>query len=391
MRSLHQGRPQLDRISSQVYLGGLAGLAVCGAGALLWPEQFFRSYLFAFLFWAGIALGSLAILMLHHLVAGAWGFMIQRTLEAATRTLPVVALLFVPVALGLHSLYEWTHADVVAADKVLQFKRPYLNEGFFLLRSAGYFVAWIGLAWLLSHFSGQQDRQHAERPTLRLQGLSGPGLALFVLTVSFASVDWIMSLEPHWFSTIYGILIGMGQVLSALAFAIVVTRLAMEQEPMRGVVESGHFHDLGNLLLAFVMLWAYMAFSQFLIIWSGNLPEEVPYYITRANTSWKWIGMALVGLHFAVPFLVLLSRGSKQNARLLSLVAGGILLMRLVDNFWLVAPAFHRDGLRLHVLDLLLPLAIGGIWLSAFLWQLGRRSMLPTHDPRLQEALSHHG
>jgi hypothetical protein len=374
--------PQFDRLQRRSLMLGVAALVACAAGAVISRPQFFQAYLIAYLFWTGIALGCLGILMLHHLVGGNWGFVIQRLLESGTRTLPLLALLFLPLLFGLRDLYLWSRPEAVAADELLQHKGAYLNGPFFAVRTLAYFAVWIGIGSLLAKWSAEQDRTAAPGLTRRLQLLSGPGLGLFGLTASFAAIDWVMSLEPHWYSSIYGVVFLVGHVLAALSFAIVAVILLAGRQPLSGVISSKHLHDLGNLLLAFVMFWAYIAFSQFLIIWSGNLAEEIPWYLRRMAGGWGWIAALLILCHFAVPFLLLLSRVTKQRAHILFVVAAGILCMRLVDLFWIVAPAVRSAGFRVHWLDVMAPVGLGGIWLAAFLWHLKRRPLLPLHDPR---------
>jgi hypothetical protein len=355
-------------------------------------EQFFRSYLVAYIFWIGIPLGCLALLMLQHLTGGAWGMAIRRVLEAATRTLPLMLLLFIPVALGLKYIYEWMHINEItepALRKILEKKKPYLNAPFFLIRTALYFAVWMGLMFVLNKWSAEQDRT-AERGHLRkMQWISGPGIILFVLTVTFASVDWVMSLDPEWFSTIYGLLFVAGWTLTAFSFVIAVMVWLTTRRPLEGVIQAPHFHDLGKLLLAFVMLWAYFSFSQFLIIWSGNIPEETKWYLHRLRGGWGFVGVALIILHFALPFMMLLSRDLKRNARRLALIAGLIFLMRFVDVFWLIVPEFSRGHFTLNWMSIAAALAIGGLWIAFFLWQLRLRPLLPVNDPNLDEAIEH--
>jgi hypothetical protein len=386
-------RARLNRLQHRALIAGAGGVALCVLEVFLNPVQFFRSYLLAYLFWLGIALGCLAIVMLHHLVRGAWGAVIQRLLESGSRTLPLMALLFVPLLFGLHDLYSWARPAAVASDELLQHKSPYLNIPFFVLRLVGYFVAWIAVAHFLNRWSLQHDRipdWPTGRPLRRrLQMLSGPGLVLYGLSATFAAVDWMMSLEPHWYSTIFGMTFVIGQALAALAFVIVALALVLDCEPFASVVSQTHIHDLGNLLLAFVMLWAYIAFSQFLIIWSGNLPEEIPWYLHRTQGGWQWIGLLVLVFHFALPFLLLLSRGTKRRVRLLSAVAGGLVVMGFFGLYWLVMPAFHPGKLYVHWLDLVAPIAVGGLWLACFLWHLQRREMLPLHAPHLQRVADH--
>ena len=381
--------PFWDRLQRCALVVGAAGVVLCGVGVLLNPTQFFRSYLLAYLFWLGIPLGSLAVLMLHHLVGGAWGAVIRRVLESATRTLPALVFLFVPLLFGLHELYIWARPEVVMADEILQRKSVYLNIPFFIVRSALYFIVWLVVSFALNTWSVAQDQAGADPSERRMRLLSGPGLVLYVLTATFAAVDWAMSLEPHWFSTIYGILVIVGQLLVTLAFAIAVVAMLADTPPLSQVISPAHFHDLGNLLLAFVMVWAYMAISQFLIIWSANLPEEITWYLQRMRGGWEWLGLALILFYFTLPFLLLLSRGIKQRAQLLAWVATGILVMHLVDLFWMVVPAFQPAGIFIHWMDAAALMGIGGIWIVVFVWQLRRRSLLPVHDPGLQGATPH--
>lgn len=383
------GHFDIMRLERRSALAGLLGLGVCVAGALVNRDQFFHSYLLAYLFWVGISLGSLALVLLHHLVAGGWGFVIQRPLEAGARTLPLMAVLFLPVLIGAHDLYEWTHADVMAADEVLRHKSAYLNLPFYSARALVFFALWLGLAWLVTRWSAEQDRTGLPLYTRRLQLLAGPGLLIYVLTVTFAAIDWAMSLEPHWFSTVYGLLFIVGQVLATLAFVTIVVARLSRREPLSEMVTTTHFHDLGNLLLAFVMLWAYISFSQFLIIWSGNLPEEIPWYLRRVGGAWQGIGLFLIVFHFAIPFVLLLMREVKRHHDRLVWVAGGIFLLRLVDLYWLVVPAYAEHGPRLHWMDVAAVAGLGGMWLGLFLRHLRQRPLVPIHDPRLTEAVSH--
>jgi hypothetical protein len=371
------------RLLTAGFTGGLLSLL----GLWLTPTQFFQSYLTAYLFVLGLTLGCLALGMVHQLSGGAWGIVIRRPIGAASRVLPVLTVLFLPIVLGMHHLYEWTNADLVAHDEILQHKHAYLNTPFFLVRAAIYFLVWNGLSYFLNAWSLEQDRTGDARLARRMQLISAGGLVAYGLTITFASFDWLMSLEPHWFSTIYGVLIIGGQGLSAMAFLIVALVWLRRRPPLDDIVVPSHLHDLGNLLLAFVMLWAYFSFSQYLIIWSGNLPEEIAWYLHRLQTGWRFIGLTLVVLHFVAPFCLLLSRTVKREAELIVIVAAGILIARLVDLFWLVAPEFHRHGVSVSWLDVLLPLSLGAIWLGCFVWQLRGRAILPVHDPEFDEAL----
>jgi hypothetical protein len=379
--------PELAPRQRQLLVAGGAGALVSLVGLVMNPAQFFQAYLMAYVFVLGVTLGCLALGMIHQLSGGAWGVVTRRLIGAASRVLPVLTVLFIPIALGRHQLYEWTRADLVARDEVLRAKQLYLNTPFFLARAAIYFLVWNALVHFLNTWSLEQDRSPDPRLARRMQVLSGGGLLAYGLTITFASFDWLMSLDPHWFSTIYGVLVMGSQGLTALAFLIAALVWLSRRPPLDAIVAPVHFHDLGNLMLAFVMLWAYFAFSQYLIIFSGNLPEEITWYLHRLRTSWRFVGLTLVVFHFAVPFLVLLSRKVKRAPQLIVKIAFAILAARLIDLFWLIAPAFHRDGLVVHWLDILLPLSLGAIWLGCFVRQLRGRAILPVHDPQFEEAL----
>jgi hypothetical protein len=363
---------------------GLAGSAAAGVGLLVGlvdRHAFFPAYLTAFLLWTGLAAGSLAVLLLHHLVGGWWGYLTRRILETAAGMLPFSVVLFVPIALGLHDLYHWSHAEVVAKDPILQKKSGYLNEPFFLARTGACFVLWTLIVWLVNRWSHAQDRDPGDRVTNRLRVVAGPAIVLHVLIVTFSSIDWGMSLEPHWFSAIYGVLFLVGQALSALAFAVLVLVGCRTQKPFIGVIATSHFHDLGKLLFAFVMLWAYMSLSQFLIIWSGNLPEEVPFYVHRSTGGWEWVALLIIALQFFFPFLALLSADLKRKPGVLAFVAVMILLLRWVDLSWYVQPAFHPGHLHLDWVAVAAPLGVGGVWLALFFTMLLRKPLLPVHTP----------
>jgi hypothetical protein len=398
-----QDVPALARLQQRGLIVGIIGLAAGLVGLFGNPDQFFRSWLIGFLFVLGLTLGSLALLMLQHLSGGKWGLVSRRVFEAASRTLPLVALAFVPILFGLRPVFLWARDEAVQADPILLQKAPYLNVEFFVVRAVIYFAFWLVVMFLLNKWSASQDRGEAAvtpEDAVRFRTVSAPGLLFLVLTVSLASVDWIMSVDPHWYSTIFGLLTVVGQGLSALALAIAVLSLVAPSGVLDGVLEPGHFHDLGKLLLAFVMLWAYLSFSQFLIIWSGNLPEEIPWYIARIRGGWGAIALLLVIGHFALPFALLLSRDLKRHSGLLAKVALFVIAMRLVDLIWLVAPTFAAHGavageghpgfvFPIHWMDIVIPIGLGGIWLFLFAQQLRSRSLLPLNDPYFREAFAH--
>jgi hypothetical protein len=386
-------RSHLDRLQRAALLAGAAGLVFCGVEAFLNPAQFFRSYLLAYLFWLGLGLGCLAILMVHYLAGGAWGAILRRALESGACTLPLMALLFVPLLFGLGELYSWARPEAMAGDELLRHKSLYLNVPFFAARLAVYFIAWLTVAYLVNRWSHRQEQaaDPAARDAIerRLALLSGFGLLIYGITMTFAAVDWAMSLEPQWYSTIYGVLFLVGQLLGAMAFAVVITALLASYEPLSEVITPDHLHDIGNLLVTCVLFWAYIAFSQLLITWSGNLPEEISWYVLRTQGGWEWVGLSLALFQFALPFVLLLSRDIKRHVRRLAIIAAVILFMHLVDVFWIVMPAFYRQGPSLHWLDVAAVFGVGGVWLTAVVWQLKGKSLLPLHDPTLQGAAEH--
>jgi hypothetical protein len=370
-------------------LVGAGGAALSIVMALIQPSSFFQGYLVGFLFWLGIALGSLGILMLHFLVGGAWGFLIRRPLEASALTILLIAVLFLPIALGLKHLYPWADAVRVQTDEVLQHKRAYLNVTWFLIRAVVVLGSWSGLALLLNRNARAQDNGVSTAPTRLSEAISGPGLVFLFLSTTIATIDWLMSLEPDWYSTIYSAMLIVGMALSAFSAMIIVAALLADVDPLSEVAGAEAFNDLGNLLLAFVMLWAYMSFSQFLIVWSGNLTEEIPWYLRRSAGGWWWICLALILFHFFMPFGCLLFRETKRNPRNLWKVAVVILTMQVIDCIWLVVPAFGTVTIGVAVSLVAALVGIGGLWTWAFIGLLKRRPLLPRNDPLLAQVLEH--
>lgn len=385
-------RPKLDRLQQRALIIGVVGLALCVVGAFIGStEQFFRSYLFGYIFWVGLSIGSLGVLMLHNLVGGPWGWLIRRTLESGAKNLLLMAILFIPIVFGLHSIYEWTHTEVVNADPILLHKSLYLNEGGFILRAVIYFVLWTGIAFMLNRSLRRLEGLGGVGITRGVQNFSAVSLLLFFLTVTFAAFDWMMSLEPHWFSTVYGMLFVVGQVLSTFAFSVLVLMMLANANPeLKAMIKTNYLHDLGNFLLAFTMLWTYISISQYLIIWSANLPEEVIWYLPRINGLGQVLSAILLLFHFAAPFFLLLMRKNKRHAKNIVRVAVLLMVMRLVDLFWTLNPGLHHGHFHFHWLDLAAPIGIGGIWLAVFFWQLKKvPSLVPANAPLNQGG--HHG
>jgi len=383
--------PELKRVSTLALAVGALFLALFVFGLLIDRAQFFHAYLVGFIFWIGITIGSMALLMLQHLTGGAWGLIIRRVLEAATRTLPLMLILFLPILLRLNLIYPWTNrAEMDQVPALREKAAHYLNPAFFTVRALVYFAIWLLMMWLLNAWSLEHDRTANGRVLKRLQMMSGPGLGLLIITITFAAIDWVMSLDPAWSSTIFGLIFVASWSLSALAFGILVMSWLARREPMNAVVRTSHFHDWGNLLMALVMLWMYFAFSQYLIIWSGNLPEETVWYVARKHGGWGVIALGIVILQFAFPFLTLLSRAAKKSPQKLGMLALLILIMRVVDVIWLIEPSFNRERFHLSWMDLAAPIAIGGLWIATFAWQLQKRSLVPVNDPQLEQALAAH-
>lgn len=377
----------LRRFGRQAWIAALIGLIASLGGLSMDRTQFFQSYLVAWVFWTGLSVGCLAVMMLHHLTRGAWGLVVRRVFEATTATLPVLAVLFLPLLLGLGELYPWARPEA-ATDELIRHKAGYLNPVAFAVRSLLYLAVWTTLAWVLTGMSTRQDRTAEAGLMRRMQMVAAPGLAIYCLLASFAAVDWLMSLDPHWYSSVFGVYFIAGHGVAAFAFVIIVACYLSRHRPLAGVLAPRHFHDYGKLLLAFVMIWTYIAVSQLLIVWSGHLPEEIGWYRERAHGGWGLVSIALALFHFLLPFLLLLSRDLKRSARRLSVVAAVVLVMRWIDVYWLAAPSFgHR--LAPHWLDAATMIGLGGVWVALFVGQLQRRALIPINDPNLGEALAH--
>jgi hypothetical protein len=370
---------------------GLVGLVLCIVGWIKSPDALIHSYLLAFLFVLGLSLGSLGLLMLQHLTGGHWGIVIRRPLESATRSLPLVFVLFFPIFFGMKYLYAaWLTAPKSGEGALSEFQQSYLTSDGFKFRALIYFAVWLVLVFIFNRWSREQDVNREDRSLRRrLKMLAGPGIILYVFAMSFAAIDWVMSISPHWASTIYGFLFVVGQLISSMSLMISIAVLLAQTEPLRNVIQKRHLHDLGKLLLAFVMLWAYFDFSQLLITWSGNQPEEISFYRSRLYGQWGFVAVIVLIFHFFVPFFLLLSRSLKRNPSALPKVALWLILMRLVDLYWMTRPEFTSSAIP-SIWDLAAPLALGGLWFGVFAWQLQQRPLLPLGDPKLEEAIEHH-
>lgn len=397
MSTAHVHNPDLTApivvktIGQRSLVVGMIFSVIAVAGAFAQPTVFFRGYLVSFMAWLGVALGSMAVLMLRHMTGGGWGMVIRRIMGAAMRTLPLMALLFVPILFAIRRLYVWARPLDSIADKHLrehlqEITKSYLSVNEFIIRAIVYFAIWNALSFLLTRWSREQDAPGGPDNSGRFKALSGPGLILYGFTISFAAIDWVMSLDPSWISTIYGLLILAGEVLSAICFAVVVERILVRYRPMSEMLKPDYVHDHGKLMLTFVMVWAYFGFSQWLIIWAGNLPEEITWYMRRLNGGWGYIGLFLVLFHFAVPFVLLLSRPFKRDVTRLVWLAIWLMLMRYLDIFWNIEPNFSST-VTVTWADVVVPVAMGGLWLAYFFRNLGSLPLLPAYDPEAKEVL----
>ncbi len=383
--------PVVKTIQKRLLIVGVIFAVISLVLAFVRPNEFFRAYLLGYMDWLGVTLGSMAILMIRHLTGGGWGMVIRRILGAAMRCLPLMALLFVPILFGLPKLYVWARpldsiADTHLREHLQELTKTYLTVHGFIVRAAIYLAIWNLLSFLLTRWSKEQDSPSSPDNTQRFKAVSGPGLILYAFTISFAAIDWVMSIDPSWISTIYGLLILIGELLSAMCFAVVVERILVDYKPMSDLLKPDFVHDHGKWMLTFIMVWAYFSFSQWLIIWAGNLPDEITWYMRRLNGGWGFVGLFLAIFQFAVPFVLLLSRPFKRDVRRLVWLAVWIMLMRYVDLFWIIEPNFSKT-FSLTLADIVVSVAIGCIWLSYFCRNLSSLPLVPAYDASANEVL----
>lgn len=371
--------PDTPRWQSRSLIVGLAGVVFCVIAAIFGMKDFLRGYLIAYMFCLGLTLGCMALLMVQYLTGGFAALSVRRVLEAATKNLPLLFILFIPIAVLRLDLYAWMSNPSLTHENGW-----YLTQTKWFIRWIIYFAIWMWLGFTLCKRGDRQDQPGGGQP--RFQGLSGIGLVLYALSISFASVDWVMSLDPHWGSTIYGLIFLAGQGLSALCFCIIILTVLTRYRPYSEIIKPSQFHDLGKLTLAFVMLFAYFSFSQWLIIWSGNLPDEISWYLHRIRGGWGYIILAIVAFHFALPFALLLSRERKRAGRRLISLAIFILFMRLVDIYWYVVPNFP-DAKLFSIWYLAAPIALIGFWLATFFYNFRQRPLLPLYEPQVENFL----
>ncbi|MEO8034808.1 MAG: hypothetical protein ABI837_10280 [Acidobacteriota bacterium] len=376
----------ISRWQMPALIVGILGLIATAIGWFLSPDVFYKAYLPSWLFWFQIVAGSLAVLCLQYVTGGEWGVLIRRPLGASARTMILMAILFLPIAFGVHSLYPWTAGHLVAAKESIRFKSGYLNVTAWWIRSAVYFALWILWAWRIRYLSLDFAKSRSPYTELARRKWSAGGLLMMVLTLTFASIDWAMSLEPTWYSTMYGITFLVSCALAAFAFVtFFLTRLA-DTLPMSNILRPRHLRDLGNLMLAFVMFWAYTSFSEYLLTWYANLKEEIPHYLARQHGLWGAIAILIIVFHFFLPFFLLLMRSIKDRASTIAFVTVVILVMRYIATYWLVAPSYGR-GYGFSWITLTSLAGIGGLWLWAFLGQLKGQSIIPIHETWVEEAI----
>ncbi|MBN2446531.1 MAG: quinol:cytochrome C oxidoreductase [Phycisphaerae bacterium] len=402
---ISHARTRIDDIGPRwALVAGLVGVAGLAASVVFgfvdgW-EVFFRSYVLNLAYAVSLALGALFFVILQHLTRAGWSVVVRRLAECIAATLPLLALLAVPIVVpvlaGMKEVYPWSNHEEVAHDHLLQWKQPFLNAPFFIIRLTVYFIAWSLLARYFYCRSIAQDTSGDPDLTTRMQRLSGIGMVIYGLTVTFFSIDLIMSMTPHWYSTIYGVYYFSGSAVGFFALLALTMVLLQSAGRARNVITVEHYHDIGKLVFGFVVFWAYIAFSQYMLIWYANLPEETSWYYARQSSQW-WVGVALVLLfgHFVAPFLALISRRPKRRTRPLALAAVWILIVHWIDIYYLVIPQAHHfhgeehaAGSPLHVSDITLLIGLGGLFVCAVLRLMSRSELLPIRDPRLSESLT---
>ena len=376
---------RLPLIAGAFALLGAVACAILGAGN---PKQFFFSWLASFLFFLSLALGGLFFVLIQYAAQGGWGVVLRRIGETIFATLPVMAALFVPLLFGLHDLYEWSHADAVEHDPLLAWKAPYLNVQFFLIRAALFFGLWSFIAIVYYRGSRSQDATGDHKVSARLRKFAGPAIIVLALTQTFASIDWIMSLTPHWYSTMFGVYFFAGSWVGFIALLSVVVPAMRGAGLLDTVITPEHLHDIGKFLFAFTAFWAYISFSQFFLMWYGNLPEETIWYKARMEGSWLTVSVVLLFGHFVAPFFYLMGRDVKRRGSTLALGGAWLLVMHFVDLYWQIMPTLHPEGIRPSILDVAAFLAIGGCFVAAASWLMRRQALVPVRDPRLAESLA---
>ena len=364
---------------------GVIGCAILGPGN---PKQFFFSWLVSFLFFLSLALGALFFVLIQYAAQGGWGIVVRRIGETTFATIPALAVLFLPLLLGLRELYSWSVPGAAEHDALLQWKAPYLNVPFFLIRAAIFFVIWCGMGLWYYRGSSGQDVTGDPAVSARLRRFAGPCIIVLAVTQTFGAIDWIMSLTPHWYSTMFGVYFVAGSFVGFIALLSIVSAAMLRAGLLDTIITAEHLHDIGKLLFAFTAFWAYIAFSQFFLIWYANLPEETIWYRARMDGSWLTVSLFLMAGHFAAPFFYLMGRDVKRRATTLAIGGVWLLAMHFVDLYWQVMPTLHAEGVRPSALDVAAFLAVGGCFVGAAGWLMRRQALVPLRDPRLAESLA---
>lgn len=385
----YEAPAEVDRLRRFALVAGIVGLVGFAAAYVSHRDEAMRAWLVAFIAWTQVSLGCLALLMIHHMSRGAWGIVVRRVFEAGAKSIVVLAAAFIPIALSLPSLYSWARPEAVN-DAIIQHKAAWLNPEGFWIRAVCYFALWLFLAFRLARLSRLQDTTGDGSLFGRMQTTAGPGIVFLGITATFAAIDWMMSLDPHWFSSLYGAAFLSGMALSGISFSVVMVAWLARREPMIHVVHSGHLHDLGKLVFAFTAFWGYLTVSQLIIIWSANMPEEITFYLNRVHGPWKTISIVVVVAHFVLPFLFLLSRDIKRRAGLLIPIGMWMVVVRWIEVEWQISPMLsHGDATHFPPLwmDALAFVGLGGIFLYVFFGMLKKAPVLAYRDPYLAEYL----
>ena len=385
--SIPPGHPwnRIPAIGAGVAVVGAAGCALLGVSN---PKQFFFSWLVAFVFFLSLALGALFFVLIQYAAQGAWGIVLRRAGETIFALIPLMAVLFVPLVFGIHDLYEWSHHEAVAQDALLQWKAPFLNVPFFLIRAIIYFAVWSFIAVMYYRVSSRQDVTGDAASSARLRRLAGPCIIVLAITQTFASIDWIMSLTPHWYSTMFGVYFFAGSFVGFIALLSLLAVSMRGSGLLDAAITPEHLHDVGKFLFAFTCFWAYIGFSQFFLVWYANLPEETVWFKARLEGSWKAVSILLAVGHFVAPFLYLMGRAVKRKGWSLALGGAWLLTMHFVDLYWQIMPTLHPQGLRPSLLDVAALLTVGGCFVGAAGWLMRRQALVPVRDPRLAESLA---
>lgn len=366
---------------------GVIFLILSAVGSSIDAKQFYHSYLVSFAFWTTLGLGGLFFVMLHYLTGAVWSTVFRRVGETVMKVLPWLFVFFIPIMLGgIHNIYHWSHTEMVANDPILQTKSGYLNEVAFIVRTFIYFLIWFFLAYKLYQLSVTQDVSDSEQIRTKALRTSAIGMILFALTISFASFDWLMSTDPHWYSTIFGVYIFTGSYLAIITFLILSSHFLQKKDILTNTITKEHYHDLAKLLFTFVVFWAYIAGSQYFFIWYANIPEETIWYLHRWTGSWKEMSLILIFGHFVIPFLILIFRATKRNLIVLKIMAVWVLFMHYIDIYWIIMPTYHHHGVHFSWMDAVTFVGIGGIFLSLFWRQLSTKPIVPVNDVTLQKS-----